>query len=283
MKKLQGQHTVTKMAEVFGASKSGYYAWVERGTSRRQKEDKEHAELIRQIFYAHGKRYGSPRIHAELKSRGFSVGKKRVERLMRENGLFARQKRRFKRTTDSRHELSVAENLMNREFKAASPGEKWVSDITYVRTKTGWMYLTVIIDLYDRKVIGWSIADDLKAERVCEALVMACLNRKPRKGFLFHSDRGIQYCSEEFRALLTKLSPAARQSMSRKGNCHDNACAESFFKTLKAELEGLDGKCNAKEVRLALFEYIEVYYNRHRRHSAIGYVAPDAFTLKHVA
>ena len=251
--------------------------------SLHQTRDEALLKEIRRIFWEHHRRYGSPRIHEELKRQGFSVGGKRVARLMRENGLAARPKKAWKRTTDSRHGLAVAENLLGRDFKAAKPGEKWISDITYVRTRSGWMYLTVVLDLYDRKVVGWSIAEDMKASRVCTAFEMAVMNRKPREGFLFHSDRGVQYCSSDFRELLTKHCPTARQSMSRKGNCWDNACAESFFKTLKEELDGLDGKHTTKEVRTDLFEYIEVYYNRRRRHSALGYVAPDAFSPKPVA
>jgi transposase InsO family protein len=202
---------------------------------------------------------------------------------MRESGLCARFRKRWKRTTDSRHGLAVAENLLRRDFSAAHPGEKWVSDITFVLTKDGWLFLTVILDLFDRRVIGWCLANDLKAEHVCHALDKACKNRKPQESLLFHSDQGVQYCSEEFRTLLRKLCPTARQSMSRKGNCWDNACAESFFKTLKAEVKELDGKHTAKEVRLAIFEYLEIEYNKHRRHSALGYVSPEAFSQKPVA
>jgi len=283
MKKHEKKYSITKMAKVFGVSRSGYYAWRKRGAGRRQTRDEEILKEIRRIFWEHHKRYGSPRIHEELKRQGIFVGKKRVARLMRENALAARAKKAWKRTTDSRHGLAVAENLLNRDFKATRAGEKWVSDITYVRTRVGWMYLTVILDLHDRKVVGWSIAEDMKACRVCAAFEMAVMNRKPLEGFIFHSDRGVQYCSTDFRELLTKLCPTGRQSMSRKGNCWDNACAESFFKTLKEELDGLDGKHTAKEVRTNLFEYIEVYYNRYRRHSALGYVAPDAFSPKPVA
>jgi transposase InsO family protein len=202
---------------------------------------------------------------------------------MKEHELKAKGKKKYITTTDSRHSLPVAENLLNREFRAEGPGEKWVSDITYLRTSGGWLYLTVILDLWDRKVIGWNIADDMLAKNQCEALKMACDNRPPRKGLLFHSDRGVQYCSELFRKTLMTYCPRARQSMSRKGNCWDNACAETFFKTLKWELEILDGRHTRKQVRSGIFEYIEIYYNRRRRHSALGYATPLALTSSKVA
>jgi transposase InsO family protein len=199
---------------------------------------------------------------------------------MKKHGLRAKGKLKWVQTTDSRHTLPVAENLLNRDFKALNPGEKWVSDITYLRTTNGWQYLTVIIDLWDRKVIGWNIADDLGTENVCKALDMAVLNRAPRKDMLFHSDRGVQYCSELFRITLISYCSDVRQSMSRKGNCWDNACVESFFKTLKWELDILDGKHSKKEVMAGVFEYIKIYYNRRRRHSAIVYATPLALTNK---
>jgi transposase InsO family protein len=197
---------------------------------------------------------------------------------MREQKLWARRRRKYVRTTDSSHGLAVADNILNRDFNAACPGGKWVSDITYLRTVFGWLYLTVVIDLWDRKVIGWSMGKDLTAEYVCRALEMAVRNRQPCEGLIFHSDRGVQYCSEEFRAVLNRLCPSVQQSMSRKGNCWDNACAESFFKTLKAELDILEGEHNFKEVQTGVFEYIEIYYNRCRRHSALGYATPIALT-----
>jgi transposase InsO family protein len=181
-------------------------------------------------------------------------------------------------TADSGHGLSAAENLLNREFYAAGPGGKRVSDITYLRTRTGWVYLTVIIGLRDRQVIGRAFSGGLGARYACRALEMACGNRPPKTGMLFHSDRGVQYCSEEFRKTLEGKCPGVRRSMSRKGNCRDNACAESFFKTLKWELTVLEGKHTKGEVKTTVFEYIEIYYNKKRRHSALGYAAPAALT-----
>ena len=211
---------------MLGVSRSGYYAWEEREPCRREEADRELSELIGRIFREHRGRYGSPRIWAELRSRGWRVGRKRVERLMREQGLRARARRRRVATTDSRHRLAVADNILNRDFLAAYPGEKWVSDISYLRAGGGWLYLTVILDLFDRRVIGWSMAEEMTARGTCRALAMAVGNRPAREGLIFHSDRGVQYCSEEFRGELNRLCPSVRQSMSRKGNCWDNACAE---------------------------------------------------------
>jgi transposase InsO family protein len=278
MKEYKRRYSVTKMAKVFGVSRSGYYTWEGRKLSRHEQEDQELACLIKRIFEDHYGRYGSPRIWEELKSRGLRVSRKRVERLMRKQKLWARRRRKYVKTTDSSHGLVVAENILNRDFQAAYPGEKWVSDITYLRTIFGWLYLTVVIDLWDRKVIGWSMGKELTAEYVCRALEMAVRNRHPREGFIFHSDRGVQYCSEEFRTTLGRLCPSVRQSMSRKGNCWDNACAESFLKTLKVELDIMEGDHHCKEVQTGVFEYIEIYYNRCRRHSALGYAIPIALT-----
>ena len=278
MKEYKGRYSVAKMARILGVSRSGYYAWEGRNPSRYEQKDRELAELIGQIFENHYSRYGSPRVWAELKEMGHRVSRKRVERLMRERKIWARRCRKYVKTTDSNHGLVAAENIMNRDFQASYPGEKWVSDITYLRTIFGWLFLTVVIDLWDRKVIGWSMGKELTAAQVCGALEMAVKNRPAREGLIFHSDRGVQYCSEKFRTMLHQLCPTVRQSMSRKGNCWDNACAESFFKTLKTELHILDGKHSFKEVKTALFEYIEIYYNRCRRHSALGYATPLALT-----
>jgi len=278
MKQHQEGYGVATMATVVGVSRSGYYAWKERKRCKRKEDDRPLSDLIGSIFREHYRRYGSPRIWEELKSRGWRVSRKRVERLMREEHLQARKRRKWVNTTDSRHRLPIAGNLLNRDFHAVFPGEKWVSDITYLRTHDGWLYLTVILDLYDRKVIGWSMTEEVTAQGVCRALGMAVGNRPPREGLLFHSDCGVQYCSEEFRRELTRLCPSVRQSMSRKGNCWDNACAESFFKTLKTELEVTKRRYRAKEVKTMVFEYIETYYNRCRRHSALGYAIPIAVT-----
>jgi transposase InsO family protein len=203
---------------------------------------------------------------------------------MRENGLNAHRRRKFVPTTNSNHGLEVCENRLNQEFQTETAGTKWVSDITYLRTLGGWIYLTVVLDLYDRNVIGWAFSSDMETTHTTiPALRMAFKNRAAREGLLFHSDRGAQYCATSFRALLREYCPTVRQSMSRRGNCWDNACAESFFKTLKRELETLDGKHSATEVRQSVFMYVEAYYNRLRLHSALGYVAPVMFNSGRVA
>jgi transposase InsO family protein len=212
------------------------------------------------------------------------VSLKKVARLMREHGLNARGRRKFVRTTDSRHTLPVCQNILSQQFHAEGAGQKWVSDITYLRTTGPWVYLTVVLDLYDRKVIGWSFSADMEAAHtVIPALQMAVASRKAQEGLIFHSDRGVQYCAEAFRDRLGERCPQVRQSMSRKGNCWDNACAESFFKTLKRELETLDGRHTEAEVRQSVFMYIEAYYNRVRIHSALDYVAPHVFNCEQVA
>ena len=280
MRQYHGQYSVKKMAKDLGVSGSGYYAWLDRKPSRHKTEDRHLLGLIVKIFQEHKGRYGSPRIWRELVEEfNCRISRKRVERLMRENKKHAKGKRKAIKTTDSSHRQPVFENVLSRDFTAFRPGEKWVSDITYLRTLCGWVYLTVIIDLYDRKVIGWALGDNLQASAsTVSALKMAVTNRLPRKGLIFHCDRGVQYCCQLFRQQLSVICPSVRQSMSRKGNVWDNACAESFFKTLKRELGILDGKHTKKEVKTGVFEYIEMYYNRRRRHSAIGYATPLALT-----
>jgi transposase InsO family protein len=278
--------TIKKMAELFGVSRSAYYRWAAKGTSqRREREDAELINLIRQIVTNHHRRYGSPRVRHEIRQvYGKRVSLKKVARLMRENGLNARKKRKYVPTTNSNHGLPVCENILNREFYAEKGGQKWVSDITYLRTENGWVYLTVVLDLYDRKIIGWALSDTMEtADTAVNALEMAVTNRAPENGLIFHSDRGVQYCAQAFRDVLKKRCPTVRQSMSRKGNCWDNACAESFFKTLKRELETLDGRHSAEGVRQSVFMYIESYYNRIRMHSGLDYVAPHVFYLSNHA
>ncbi len=285
MKTNKGRYTVTRMAAILGVSRSAYYRWERYGFSERQEQkDAELTELLRNIRKEHPY-YGTPRIQAELRETyKLQINRKRAARLLKKYGLNAKTKRRFVATTDSNHNLTVCENILNRDFKAAEPGEKWVSDITYLPTRDGWRYLTTVMDLFDRKVIGWSYSETMETvDTTKKALEAAWRNRRPQSDLIFHSDRGVQYCSRLFRDRLRVLCPKSRQSMSRKGNCWDNACAESFFKTLKKEVEILDGKHSADEVRSELFRYIEVYYNRKRRHSAIDYRAPVAVRYEKVA
>ena len=280
------RYTIKEMAGILGVSRSAYYRWARDGVSERRKTaDGQLISLIRQIVLKHHRRYGSPRVRKELREvYGKRVSLKKVARLMRENGLNARRRRKYIPTTDSKHNFAVCENLLNREFAASKGGQKWVSDITYLRTSGGWIYLTMILDLFDRKIIGWALSSGLQSSATSiPALEMAVKNRPAREGLIFHSDRGVQYCAKEFREVLTQSCREVRQSMSRKGNCWDNACGESFFKTLKREVETLDGRHSASEVRQSVFFYIEAYYNRVRMHSALDNVAPNVFYLNNSA
>jgi transposase InsO family protein len=282
----QDQYSITEMTGLFGVSRSAYYKWVRNGVStRRKEEDAELLRLIRGIVQEHQRRYGSPRVRRELRRKyGKRVSLKKVARLMRENNLNARVRRRFIHTTDSKHGLVVYENILNREFYVEKGGMKWVSDITYLRTNSDWVFLTVVLDLYDRKIIGWALSADMEtAHTSILALEMAVKNRTHEEGLIFHSDRGVQYCAQSFHDLLREYCPTVSQSMSRKGNCWDNACAESFFKTLKRELETLDGRHSVAEVRQSVFMYIEAYYNRIRLHSVLDYVAPNDYYSGKVA
>ena len=282
----QGRYTIREMAGLFGVTSGAYYQWAKHGVSeRRSLRDAEVLRLIREIQRTHHKRYGSPRVREELRRRyGKRVSRKQAAQLMRKNGLNACKRGKCIPTTNSRHGLAVCENILSRIFPAEAGGQKWVSDITYLRTASGWVYLTVILDLFDRKVIGWALSADMETcHTTIPALDMAVRNRAPQAGLLFHSDRGVQYCAQSFRETLLRHCPSVRQSMSRKGNCWDNACAESFFKTLKRELETLDGRHSEAEVRQSVFMYLEAYYNRVRIHSALDYVTPDRFNSGSVA
>ena len=272
------------MTKVLGVSSSAYYQWIQRGDKVKAKEAAEIklVELIRKLQNSNKLSLGTPRIKNRLKDiYGLVVNKKKIEKLLKKHGLNAKLSKKFIPTTDSKHNFTVCENIMNRDFKANWIGEKWVSDITYLRTRNGWLYLTTILDLFDRKIIGWTISKTLEAaDTIIPTLDKAYINRKPESNLIFHSDRGSQYCSDDFKKNLNQYCPTIQQSMSRKGNCWDNACAESFFKTLKTELDTLNGKYSEEEVRLSVFEYIEVYYNKKRIHSAIGYSTPDEFVNK---
>jgi transposase InsO family protein len=267
---------VDVLCEVLEVSRSGYYAWRRRPASPQQRR---RDELIQQIEQAHGEsrqRYGSPRIHAELRDRGVACSKNTVAKLMRQHGVRSKMQRRFVvRTTDSRHGHPVAENVLNQEFARALPDQAWAADITYIPTGEGCLYLAAVIDLCSRKVVGWAAADHLRAELPCRALEVALQHRRPSGPLLHHSDRGVQYTCDEYQALLARHGLSC--SMSRTGNCYDNAVIESFFGTLKTELIHHDTYATRDEARLALFEYLEVFYNRKRRHSALGYRSPAEY------
>jgi putative transposase len=266
---------VRLMCDVLGVSPSAYYEWERERESEHAKRDAELVALVRQLFVDFRGRYGAPRIHDALSRQGINVSRKRVARLMREAGLRAKSRRKYKATTDSNHSLPVAPNLLEQNFTADRPDTVWVSDITYIWTRQGWMYLAAILDLCSRKVVGWSLADRMTASLVCEALDAAVSQRKPEPGLVFHSDRGSQYASRIFRRRLWRYR--MRQSMSRKGNCWDNAVAESFFATLKKELVRNHAFETRGHARSDVFEYIEVFYNRRRSHSLLGYETPNGF------
>jgi putative transposase len=263
---------VVVMCQVLGVSEGGFYAWRKRPTCRRYREDALLTQEIQQIFVTHRGRYGSPRIQRELKDQGQRIARKRVARLMREAELYAKRKRRRALTTKRDATHPVAPNILNRDFTATEPNTKWVTDITYIPTAQGWLYLAVMLDLYSRAVVGWSMSDCCDEELAENALNMAVARRCPKAGFLHHSDRGCQYTSQAYRHQLEQLG--AMVSMSRKGNCWDNAAMESFFGTLKEECVGNQIYPSHEQARQALFEYLEIYYNRQRRHSTLGYVSP---------
>jgi len=284
MEKNHEQYTIKKMTELFGVSRSTYYKWLKSDKHNPQiNRDAELLCLIREIVFDNKYRYGNLRIKKKLlKLHGIRVSRKKIARLLRENKLNARRMRKYITTTDSKHSYPVCENILNRDFNTSKPGQKWVSDITYLRKINGWEYLTVVIDLFDRQVIGWALSDNLETiNTTIPAFEMAVKNRIPEKDLIFHSDRGVQYCANSFNDVLRKLCPSVRQSMSRKGNCWDNACAESFFKTLKSEEEKTNGKHCGAEIRQAVFFYIESYYNRVRLHSVLDYVAPNDYYLSY--
>jgi len=266
--KYRSTHAVEMMCRILRVTRSGYYAWKKRGESRRKRRDTVLLEKIRESYRESRGRYGSPNIHEDLRQWDYRCSRKRVARLMREAGLRAKTIRRFRVTTESKHTLPVAENLLQRQFSAEAAGKVWVSDITYLWTRQGWLYLCVIMDLWDRKVVGWSIGERLTADLAVEALRKAVMRRQPQEGLMFHSDRGIQYCSEVFRTELRRH--VMLQSMSRKGNCWDNAVAESFFGILKRELVYHEMYRTRDDARLSVFQYIEGWYNRRRRHSTLG-------------
>jgi len=271
----QDQFPVALMCRLLEVSRSGFYAWVSRPESTRSSENRQLTEEITKIFDDSRKTYGSPRVHADLKEQGFDVGRKRVARLMRQEGLRARGKRRFRKTTDSEHNRQTPPNVLDRQFKVDAPNRVWAGDITYVWTREGWMYLAVVLDLFSRKVIGWATADHMRTDLVLLALRSALLSRGPTNGLMHHSDRGSQYASDDYRKELKEHGIEC--SMSRKGNCWDNAVVESFFGTLKTELDAAQGWDTRAEARSAVFEYVEVFYNRVRRHSYLGYVSPETF------
>jgi putative transposase len=267
------------MCPLLEVSRSGYHKWRGRGINAQTLRRAELAEKIASIFVASRGTYGSPRIHRQLLETGEQVDRKTVAKVMREAGIFAASPRSFvPSTTDSRHDLPIAPNRLNRDFVATGPNQKWCADITYVWTEQGWMYLACVMDLFSRMIVGWSMSNSLAGPLVNAALRMALERRQPAGGLLHHSDRGCQYAAGIYRTLLGGHEIQA--SMSRPACCYDNAMMESFFATLKRELIHRRSFPNAAEAESAIFEYIEAFYNRQRQHSSLGYVSPEAFEAR---
>ena len=263
---------VTFMCRELEVSTSGYYAWRDREPSKHAIKDAELSAEIAAFHVASRQTYGSPRIHEDLKEAGHKVSRKRVVRLMQEQEIAARRKKRFRRTTDSKHAYAVFENLLHRDFYVDEPNRIWVTDITYIWTREGWLYLAAIVDLYSRSVVGWAMSSTIDTVLCLNALAMAVAARRPGPGLVHHSDRGSQYASGDYQRALKDNKMLC--SMSRKGDCWDNAVAESFWSTIKAELIHDVDFPSRSIAQQAVFEYIEVFYNRRRRHSTIGYKTP---------
>ena len=272
MKEHRADYPIKMLCQTLKVGRSHYYKWLDNPTSARMQEDQYLLEHIKAVFIENRCLYGARRIREILRFKGISISRRRVAKLMRSGGLCCKTKRKFRVTTDSKHDQPIAPNLLNRDFTAIGPDRKYAGDITYIPTQQGWLYLATVIDLYSRRVVGWSLKDHMRTSLVNEALLMALWSRKPKQGLLWHTDRGSQYASESHRNLLGDHK--IRQSMSRKGNCWDNAVSESFFHTLKTELTHHFKYATREEAKQSIFEYIEVYYNRKRLHSANGYRSP---------
>lgn len=271
----KAQIPVERACRFLEVSESGYYSWVGREPSARQQGDMVLLAHIREAFRLSHGTYGSPRMHRELQDQGLGAGRRRIARLMRENGLKGRQPRSYRRTTDSDHGYALAPNLLERDFAAQSPNEKWVADISYIWTAEGWLYLAVVIDLYARRVVGWATGDRLHRDLALRALNMAFVRRQPLPGLIHHSDRGSQYASWDYQKTLK--AHGALVSMSGKGNCYDNAAMESFFKTIKSELVWRTKFLSRRQANDMIGKYIEGFYNPKRLHSTLGYLSPVQF------
>jgi putative transposase len=275
------QHTVALMCQVLAVSRSGFYDWRGRAPSDRAQASAYLATAVHRVFAEHKGRAGAPRITKQLRAEGQTVGKHRVARVMRSECLRAKAAKKYKATTNSNHNLPVAPNLLEQDFTAVAPNQKWVSDITYLWTEEGWLYLAVVLDLYSRLVVGWAMSERMTASLVCEALTLALWRRKMPTGVMVHSDRGSQYCSVDYQRLLLKHRLLC--SMSKKGDCYDNAAMESWNHSLKVEAIHGERFTTREAAKAQVFEYIEVYYNRKRLHSTIGYLSPETLEVRQAA
>lgn len=275
MKKMRLEYPIKIMCRVLKVSRSGYYAWLKRKPSGREIENNRLEIAIKAEHYAQKEKYGPVRLQPELEEKGFKAGICRIRRIRKKLGLKCKQKKKYKATTDSKHNLPVYENILNQDFSATGPNEKWVGDITYIHTDEGWLYLAGIVDVFHAEVVGYEFSSRMKKGIVINALNKAVTAKNPPGGLIMHTDRGSQYCSNYYRALLLRYG--IRGSMSRKGNCYDNAMMESFWGILKTELiYGMKFRTRAEAIKI-ITEYIELDYNRHRRHSRLGNISPAAF------
>lgn len=265
-------YPITRMCSILEVSENGYYNWRNRGKSQRKQDDEQLVSRIEDAYNDNRGVYGSPRIHVELKAQGIKCGRKRIARLMRERNISARKKRRQAKKTDSNHGSPIAPNLLKRDFTADASNKKWMTDMTFIATSEGWLYLAGVIDAYSRKIVGWAMGSEHDAELVKQALHMALVTQQPGAGLVHHSDRGSEYASKSYQEMLHQHN--IQISMSRKGDCYDNAMIESFWGTLKEECFSLEIFHTRREAKTAIFEYIEVFYNRKRRHSSLGYLSP---------
>lgn len=281
IEQLKATYDVTMMCHHLGVSRSEFYRRRTSKPSKTKQANQRLAAKIKVLFEAEKSRAGAPRIAEALREQGESVGRNRVAKIMQKMGLRAKAAKKYKATTNSNHQLPVAPNLLEQNFEAAKPDEKYVSDITYIWTTEGWLYLAVVMDLYSRMVVGWAMSERMTAKLVCDAMTMALWKRKLPQKVIVHSDRGSQYCSREYQKLLSENKLIC--SMSKKGDCYDNAAMESWNHSFKVEAIHGEQFATRKAAKDAIFDYIEVYYNRQRRHSKLGYLSPAAFEVKQVA
>jgi len=277
----EGVFPIDKMCKVLEVGQRSYYRWKRSSTSKRKFKKEKYKRLISEVYFEFKQRYGSPRIAVELQSRGYKISRITVAKYMKEMGLRSKLAKKFKATTDSKHNYQIVENVLNREFEPNNPSEAWVSDITYIAVKEGFLYLTTVIDLYDRKLIGWSLSKSMATNQTTlPAWRMAIKNRKITEGLIFHSDQGVQYANSAFANTLESYKVV--RSMSRTGNCWDNSVAESFFKSLKAELIYGNTLITREEMEREIFEYIELWYNKKRRHSYLNYMTIEEFNNRKI-
>jgi putative transposase len=275
MNEYKHEFRIKSMARVLGVSRSGYYAWLKPKQDNKEQELIFLTDHILRVFNESKRSYGSPRIYQQLKNEGVSCGRHRIARLMRSSALIARKKRKYKKPVTERHDRSFAANLLNRKFNYAKPNRAWISDVSYFWTRSGWLHLAIVMDLFSRRIIGWSMGAHVDKTLTLDALTMALLNRDPQHRFIHHCDQGAEYTNHGYQNILR--SRGIISSMSRSGNCYDNAVAESFFKTIKTELVKKQRFRTIEEARGAIFEYIEIFYNRKRLHSTLGYLSPEEY------